>query len=49
MKLAYFAPLPPKRTGVADYAGHLARALAPHAAIDFFDSAPGVPPVEARA
>jgi glycosyltransferase involved in cell wall biosynthesis len=37
MKLAYFAPLPPKRTGVADYALHLARALAPHADIAFFD------------
>jgi len=45
MKLAYFAPLPPKRTGVADYAAHLARALAPHVAIDFFDSAPGAAPI----
>jgi len=44
MKLAYFAPLPPKRTGVADYAGHLARALAAHADITFFDSAPGTAP-----
>jgi glycosyltransferase involved in cell wall biosynthesis len=42
--LAYFSPLPPKRTGVADYAAHLANALAAHAEIDFFDSAPSVPP-----
>ncbi len=45
MKLAYFAPLPPKRTGVADYAAHLGRALAGHAEITFFDSAPGTAPV----
>jgi glycosyltransferase involved in cell wall biosynthesis len=45
MRLAYFAPLPPKRTGVADYAAHLARTLAPHADITFYDSAPGTSPV----
>lgn len=45
MKLAYFAPLPPKRTGVADYASHLATALSRHAEIDFFDSAPSLPPI----
>lgn len=45
MKLAYFAPLPPKKTGVAAYAAHLAVALAEHASIDFFDNAPSLPPL----
>lgn len=35
MKIGYFAPEPGSRTGVADYAAALARALAPHADIEW--------------
>ncbi len=48
MRIAYFAPLPPKRTGVAAYAAQLARALSDRAELTFFDSAPSVPPVGDR-
>ena len=49
MKIAYFAPLPPKRTGVATYAAQLARALSGRAELTFFDSKPSVPPIGDRA
>lgn len=38
MRVAYFSPLPPKRTGIATYSAHLARALAERADVDFFDA-----------
>lgn len=34
MKVAYYAPLPPARTGVADYAAALLQALRRHGAVD---------------
>ena len=38
MRLAYFSPLLPKRTGIATYSHHLVEALASHAEIDVFDT-----------
>jgi glycosyltransferase involved in cell wall biosynthesis len=48
MKVAYFAPLPPKRTGVGKYAAELARALSDRVELTFFDSAPSEPPTGDR-
>jgi hypothetical protein len=48
VKLAYFSPLAPKRTGIAQYSAHLGRALGCRAELDFFDTLPAVSPVEGR-
>jgi glycosyltransferase involved in cell wall biosynthesis len=48
VRLAYFSPLAPKRTGIAQYSAHLGRALSAHAAIDFFDTLPASSPVPDR-
>ncbi|HLG86468.1 MAG TPA: glycosyltransferase [Alphaproteobacteria bacterium] len=37
MRIAYFSPLPPKKTGIATYSHHLSRALAEQCDLDFFD------------
>jgi len=36
MKIAYFSPLPPQRTGIADYSRDLLPSLAEHAALTLF-------------
>src|SRR5262245_38671665 len=38
MKVAYFSPLPPKKTGVATYSAHLVEALAPLVDLSLFDT-----------
>lgn len=48
MRLAYFSPLAPKRTGIATYSAHLAQALAERAELDFFDTLPSVAPLPDR-
>ena len=37
MRIAYFSPLPPKRTGIATYSKHLLPALAAKAEVEVFD------------
>jgi len=49
VRLAYFSPLPPKRTGIATYSAHLAVALQHHAELDFFDPAPAAAPLPGKA
>lgn len=44
-KLAYFSPLPPARSGIADYSGDLLPHLAPWADIHLFADAPVDPPI----
>lgn len=45
MKVAYFSPLPPKKTGIATYSHYLSRALAEQCDLDFFDTGAVDPPV----
>ncbi len=45
MRIAYFSPLPPKKTGIATYSHHLSRALAEQCELDFFDVGPAEAPV----
>ena len=40
MRIAYFSPLPPQRTGVADYSKELLPALANHAQVDLWVDEP---------
>ena len=40
LRLAFFAPLPPQRTGIADYSAALLPYLAQHAAVDVFVDTP---------
>ena len=40
MKIAYFSPLPPQRTGVADYSKELLPALASRAEVDLWVDEP---------
>lgn len=44
MKIAYFSPFPPKKTGVATYSQHLVKALAPLVDLHLFDSGAGGSP-----
>jgi glycosyltransferase involved in cell wall biosynthesis len=48
VRLAYFSPLAPKRTGIATYSAHLGRALADLADLDFFDPPPSLSPLPGR-
>ena len=48
MRLAYFSPLAPKRTGIATYSAHLARALGALVELDCFDTLPALSPVPGR-
>lgn len=49
MRIAYFSPLPPKRTGIATYGTHLARALGARVELDFFDAGAAEVPIEGAA
>lgn len=40
MKIAYFSPLPPRRTGIANYSKHLAVELARYAEVELFHDGP---------
>jgi glycosyltransferase involved in cell wall biosynthesis len=40
MKIAYFSPLPPRRTGIADYSRDLLPALVRHAEVDLWIDSP---------
>lgn len=40
MRIAYFSPLPPKRTGIASYSQRLIPALSALAEVDLFDTSP---------
>ena len=40
LRLAYFSPLPPQRTGIADYSGELLPFLAQHAKVALFTDEP---------
>ena len=40
MRIAFFSPLPPARSGIADYSQTLLEALAPLASLDVFSDAP---------
>ncbi len=46
MRIAYFSPLPPKRTGVASYSHYLVPALTKHCEVHLFDNGVVEPPVE---
>ncbi len=46
MKVAYFSPLPPKRTGVASYSRYLIPALAKKSEVHVFDNGPVQPPAD---
>src|SRR5215469_14482723 len=40
MRVAFFSPLPPTRSGIADYSEALIEALRPYAGLEVFSSAP---------
>jgi len=44
VKVAYFSPFPPKKTGIATYSHHLVAALAAQVDVHLFDSGPAYSP-----